>query len=162
MFKQNWNNPGFGGGEKQPGCWYDFQIADVHFIMLDGRYYRDKKGGSIRVEGIEGIQQLRFGFIGRRQPRGEAVRRWREGQRVMVVEGLGGLGKTALCAELLRLLAGECRVLALDGRWAGAQPQPLTALWQEVQAARDDEAWSAELAGLQRDGLTGASLARAV
>ena len=47
VFKQNWNNPGFGGGEKQPGCWYDFQIADVHFIMLDGRYYRDKKGGSM-------------------------------------------------------------------------------------------------------------------
>ncbi|MDB4694889.1 alkaline phosphatase D family protein [bacterium] len=47
VFKQNWNNPGFGGGEKQPGCWYDFQIADVHFIMLDGRYYRDLKGGSM-------------------------------------------------------------------------------------------------------------------
>ena len=47
VFKQNWNNPGFGGGEKQPGCWYDFQIADVHFIMLDGRYYRDKEGGSM-------------------------------------------------------------------------------------------------------------------
>ena len=47
VFKQNWNNPGFGGGTKQPGCWYDFQIADVHFIMLDGRYYRDKKGGSM-------------------------------------------------------------------------------------------------------------------
>ena len=47
VFKQNWNNPGFGGGTEQPGCWYDFQIADVHFIMLDGRYYRDQKGGSM-------------------------------------------------------------------------------------------------------------------
>lgn len=47
VFKQNWNNPGFGGGETQPGCWYDFQIADAHFIMLDGRYYRDQKGGSM-------------------------------------------------------------------------------------------------------------------
>ncbi|MDF1752493.1 MAG: alkaline phosphatase D family protein [Verrucomicrobiales bacterium] len=44
IFRQNWINPGYGGGESQPGCWYDFTIGDVHFIMLDGRYYRDKKG----------------------------------------------------------------------------------------------------------------------
>lgn len=43
-FTQNWVNPGYGGGAEQPGCWYDFHIGDVHFIMLDGRYYRDRKG----------------------------------------------------------------------------------------------------------------------
>ncbi len=43
-FKQNWANPAYGGGEKQPGCWYDFMMGDVHFIMLDGRYYRSRKG----------------------------------------------------------------------------------------------------------------------
>lgn len=42
-FRQNWVNPYYGGGEKQPGCWYDFYIGDVHFIMLDGRYYRTRK-----------------------------------------------------------------------------------------------------------------------
>ena len=47
VFRQNWVNPSYGGGEKQPGCWYDFHIGDVHFIMLDGRYYRDLKGGSM-------------------------------------------------------------------------------------------------------------------
>ena len=47
VFSQNWNNPSYGGGAKQPGCWYDFQIGDVHFIMLDGRYYRDLAGGSM-------------------------------------------------------------------------------------------------------------------
>lgn len=47
VFRQNWNNPGYGGGESQPGCWYDFHIGDVHFVMLDGRYYRDLKGGSM-------------------------------------------------------------------------------------------------------------------
>jgi alkaline phosphatase D len=47
VFRQNWVNPGYGGGPSQPGCWFDFQIADVHFIMLDGRYYRDRKGGSM-------------------------------------------------------------------------------------------------------------------
>lgn len=43
VFRQNWVNPAYGGGEKQPGCWYDFYIGDVHFIMLDGRYYRTRK-----------------------------------------------------------------------------------------------------------------------
>ncbi|MCG8653576.1 MAG: alkaline phosphatase D family protein, partial [Pirellulales bacterium] len=47
IFRQNWVNPGYGGGEEQPGCWYDFFIGDVHFIMLDGRYYRDLKGGTM-------------------------------------------------------------------------------------------------------------------
>ena len=47
IFKQNWVNPYYGGGTKQPGCWYDFYIGDVHFIMLDCRYYRHLKGGSM-------------------------------------------------------------------------------------------------------------------
>lgn len=40
IFRQNWANPAYGGGDDQPGCWYAFQIADVDFIMLDCRYYR--------------------------------------------------------------------------------------------------------------------------
>ena len=46
-FKQNWNNPAYGGGKEYPGCWFDFHIGQVHFIMLDGRYYRDLKDGSM-------------------------------------------------------------------------------------------------------------------
>ena len=40
LYRNNWNNPAYGGGESQPGVWFDFSIADVDFIMLDGRYYR--------------------------------------------------------------------------------------------------------------------------
>lgn len=40
VYRQNWVNPAYGGGKKQPGCWYDFQLGDVQFFMLDGRYYR--------------------------------------------------------------------------------------------------------------------------
>ena len=47
VFRQNWVNPSYGGGESQPGCWFDFHIGDVHFIFVDGRYYRDRKGGSM-------------------------------------------------------------------------------------------------------------------
>lgn len=41
VFTQNWVNPYYGGGEKQPGCWSHFSMGDVDFIMTDGRYYRD-------------------------------------------------------------------------------------------------------------------------
>ena len=40
LFCTNWNNPYYGGGSRQPGCWVDFSIGDVDFFMLDGRYYR--------------------------------------------------------------------------------------------------------------------------
>ena len=43
VFKNNWVNPYYGGGEEQPGCWYDFYRGDVHFVMVDGRYYRNLK-----------------------------------------------------------------------------------------------------------------------
>ena len=40
VFRDNWINPYYGGGEKQPGCWFDFSISDVDFFMLDCRFYR--------------------------------------------------------------------------------------------------------------------------
>ncbi len=39
VFKNNWNNPGY-GSSKWPGCWYKFSIGQVDFFMLDGRTYR--------------------------------------------------------------------------------------------------------------------------
>ena len=56
VFTQNWVNPSYGGGAEQPGVWFDFRIADVHFIMLDGRYYRED--GGRRGEGIENPSML--------------------------------------------------------------------------------------------------------
>ena len=41
VFKNQWPNPYYGGGHEHPGCWFDFSIADVDFIMLDCRYYRE-------------------------------------------------------------------------------------------------------------------------
>jgi len=42
-FMNNWVNPYYAGGsEDKPGCWFDFSINGVDFIMLDGRYYRTK------------------------------------------------------------------------------------------------------------------------
>ena len=39
-FQENWNNHSYGHGDRMPGCFHDFYIGDVHFIMLDCRYYR--------------------------------------------------------------------------------------------------------------------------
>lgn len=40
-FKDQWANTSYGGGREQPGIWFDFNIGDVDFFMLDGRYYRE-------------------------------------------------------------------------------------------------------------------------
>lgn len=40
IFRENWNNAGYGGGEEQPGVWHEMSIADVDIFLLDGRYYR--------------------------------------------------------------------------------------------------------------------------
>ena len=44
VFKENWVNASYGGGEKLPGCWFKFRMGDVEFFMTDGRYYRAFKG----------------------------------------------------------------------------------------------------------------------
>ncbi|HOZ49984.1 MAG TPA: alkaline phosphatase D family protein [Candidatus Hydrogenedentes bacterium] len=40
LFRANWANPQYGGGDARPGCWFDCAIADVRFFFLDCRYYR--------------------------------------------------------------------------------------------------------------------------
>jgi alkaline phosphatase D len=53
VFKQNWVNPYYGGGDKQPGCWSHFSLGDVDFIMTDGRYYRDYKKGKTMLGPVQ-------------------------------------------------------------------------------------------------------------
>jgi alkaline phosphatase D len=47
IFRQNWVNPYYGGGKEYPGTWFDFYVGDVHFIVTDGRYYRDFDKGTM-------------------------------------------------------------------------------------------------------------------
>ena len=51
VFRENWVNPAYGGGPARPGCWYDFTFGDVHFIMLECRYYRTDPDPSGRRAG---------------------------------------------------------------------------------------------------------------
>jgi len=41
IFKNQFVNPFYGGGELNPGCWFDFSYGDVDFFMLDTRYNRE-------------------------------------------------------------------------------------------------------------------------
>ena len=43
VFQENWANPSYGGGEENPGCWFNTSIGDVDFFFMDCRYYRDDK-----------------------------------------------------------------------------------------------------------------------
>ncbi len=57
IFRQNWVNPEYASGDR-PGGWFDFQMADVHFILLDGRYYRENAGRWGDGERIENASML--------------------------------------------------------------------------------------------------------
>ena len=60
VFRNNWVNPSYGGGAKQPGVWYDYYIGDVHFIMTDGRIYRDLKPNDGSRPTMLGAEQLKW------------------------------------------------------------------------------------------------------
>ena len=57
VFRNNWVNPGYGGGDTQPGCYYDFYLGDVHVIMLDGRFYRNIDPGLGEVSMLGNVQR---------------------------------------------------------------------------------------------------------
>ena len=57
---------------------------------------------------VSGLPVLEHGFIGRRGLQHEVRRKLKEGQRLFVLQGLGGLGKTALASQIL------CNVLTRD------------------------------------------------
>lgn len=59
---------------------------------------------------VSGLPVLEHGFIGRRALQHEVRRKFKAGQRLFVLQGLGGLGKTALASQLL------CKVFARDPR----------------------------------------------
>jgi len=56
IFQQNWVNPSYGLPDR-PGVWFDFTVGDVHFIMLDGRYYREDNG-RFDGDGVENPSML--------------------------------------------------------------------------------------------------------
>lgn len=60
VFRNQFANPYYGGGDRNPGVWFDFRIADIDFFMLDCRYYREpsSSGGNIVEPQMLGEVQL--------------------------------------------------------------------------------------------------------
>jgi tetratricopeptide (TPR) repeat protein len=133
--------------------------------------------------GVPGIEQLRFGFVGRRSTRAQVLQRMRDGQRLLVISGLGGLGKTALATTMAPIIArriaarpasgapGAPLIIALDGRAAGRAADPIRDLWEQVARGMkdgrpDDARWATRcdgvLADAQKDGLGGHALASVI
>ena len=77
---------------------------------------------------------LQHGFIGRRSELHRLRRRIREGRSIHVVQGLGGLGKSAFCAEALDLYQREGRApLPLWCFDVEGTPEPVAALYSQLQ-----------------------------
>ncbi|NJL27095.1 MAG: tetratricopeptide repeat protein [Thermoanaerobaculia bacterium] len=77
-------------------------------IGTPGEVSRTEPGARFRRRVVEvgKLPVLQVGFIGRRELLHEMRQRIRSGQRLIVLQGLGGLGKTALASHLLsRVLA---------------------------------------------------------
>jgi tetratricopeptide (TPR) repeat protein len=97
------------------------------------------RGGTVvqrRTVEVSGLPMLEHGFIGRRSLQHEVRRKVeREGEWLLVIQGLGGLGKTALASQLLvRAFAPQpADQLVLRGlEISGDDPHPLLDL--RVQA----------------------------
>jgi len=120
VFRQNWVNPSYGGGPRQPGCWYTFSIGDVDFFMLDCRYYRRLKSNPPVV--VDSVDELGC-------------------RHYLVIKStptmLGPAGKEWLKAALKRS-KGTFKVLASSVPWAyGAKPGSKDP-WQGYKEEREE------------------------
>jgi tetratricopeptide (TPR) repeat protein len=63
---------------------------------------------------IAGVSYLEEGYVGRRDRERQLLAVWRRGERILVIHGLGGIGKSTFAARFLeRRRAEEVRVLVL-------------------------------------------------
>ncbi|MBL8398251.1 MAG: CHAT domain-containing protein [Candidatus Accumulibacter sp.] len=102
--------------------------ADINRAEIRRRDEALHAGGRTRV--------LRAGFIGRRRELHTLRRRLRDGQNTLVVQGLGGLGKSVYCWKALALY-GERGYLSLP-LWCAAvedEPDPAEALVHQFTTA---------------------------
>jgi hypothetical protein len=107
----------------------------------------------LRGESSDAPRGLLTGFIGRRRELHAIRRKRRQGARVFVFQGLGGLGKTTLACHMLSLLGQSEDTCTLWCHLAKKHPDPLEALLQHLLdfARRRVEGWDAAVAGLGRE-----------
>jgi hypothetical protein len=126
---------------------------------------RERARRFIRKEKVEvnRLPVLELGFIGRRSLQHQVRRKVRDGQRLLVLQGLGGLGKTALASHLVRdvfapdpsdALILTCQGLGVEGG------DPIEALWAQVEEHGRlvrVEGWEEQVRKLREAGLESAS-----
>ena len=80
---------------------------------------------------VSGLPMLQHGFIGRRAIQHEVRRKVRAQQRLLLLHGIGGVGKTALATQLLRkVLAHDDRdLLILRCDEVREESEPILKLW---------------------------------
>ena len=63
VFRNQFANPYYGGGDENPGVWYDFQIADIDFFMLDCRYYREPSSADGNIEDPQMLGEVQMSWL---------------------------------------------------------------------------------------------------
>ena len=98
---------------------------------------------------------LKTGFVGRRQEMHALRRDLRGGRHLHVVQGTGGLGKSAFCSEALKLYARlGWQPLALWCADVEDAAEPVAGLLQQLEAGGrqlvGEDAWDSLLAALDQ------------
>ena len=103
-------------------------------------YQRERDAPLIRSGGDLATKPRRF--FGRDQEMAELAERVRQGARVLIVVGIGGMGKSALCEEMFdrfsSMIDARQRV-RIDARAVMAADDPLAALWMQLRAELTDQ-----------------------
>ncbi|ACL03439.1 TPR repeat-containing protein [Desulfatibacillum aliphaticivorans] len=85
---------------------------------------------------VQELEEARIGangFIARRKIMAKIRSRYQKGQRVLVLYGPGGIGKTALALNLIpRLTEKNAPVIMLDGSRAGKAEEQIKDLWDQL------------------------------
>lgn len=63
IFRNQFANPYYGGGDENPGVWYDFKIADVDFFMLDCRYYREPSSADGNIKNPQMLGKVQMDWL---------------------------------------------------------------------------------------------------
>lgn len=85
---------------------------------------------------VSGMPLLKHGFIGRRSTLHLIRRRLRDGQQLFVIQGLGGLGKTALATHLLAKVMAPALADQVILACGGLDPATMdvgSVLWRQVE-----------------------------
>ena len=102
----------------------------------------------------ERTRLLRRGFVARRKELHALRRDLRDGKTIHVVQGLGGVGKSAFCGEALRLYERQGRdVFYLWGAEVEDDPDPVGTLLRQLSAqleARYGNGWNDVVAAIDR------------